>query len=624
MINALKKTGLALSVCLCSLTIFGQSQKVKDAIFPLESGSIHLTNHLDNDIQNSITHWNKGFVPYESFVDMYRRDDRSRSALGEVWGKAVRSGCMFYRYTRDEELKEMMKATVKEFLTTQRSNGSFSCSSIEKQPDGQKGDLWERKYTLLALVCYYNEIEQDPKVLNAMIKHADCIVAQIGNSPKVSILDQGWSPNNIESSTLMEPMMQLYNLTHKAEYLEFAKYIIDSGCAKGSNIIQEAVDNVPTYKMGGVYPKAYEMLSLFEGLVEYYRVTGDERIKTAFMNLFRNVKNDEITIIGNGGGDQPYHPAVKGEAWDNTAKEQTNPDIKRMMETCAGVTWMKFCTQILRLTGDASAVDEIEKYIYNGLLGAMKPTGDGFSYVNLLNGMKVTNVGWGGEFDGKTITCCNLNGPIGLSFIPYIAVMKSNKGPVINLYNACTVNNRTPLGKKLELQMKGDFPNSNTVKIVVNPAAAENFSMSLRMPSWSEHTQVSVNGKKVNNVIPGKYLQLTRKWKKGDTIDIRFEMKALLLDAPKGQNRAGDNFQAVKYGPIVLSRDENTDANYNQPVQIVADKNKNVKVVAEKPTLSTTRMEFEVPTTDGPIRMIDYASVNGWTGKKICTWLPMK
>jgi len=195
---------------------------------------------------------------------------------------------------------------------------------------------------------------------------------------------------------------------------------------------------------------------------------------------------------------------------------------------------------------------------------------------------------------------------------------------VINLYNACTVNNRTPLGKKLELQMKGDFPNSNTVKIVVNPAAAENFSMSLRMPSWSEHTQVSVNGKKVNNVIPGKYLQLTRKWKKGDTIDIRFEMKALLLDAPKGQNRAGDNFQAVKYGPIVLSRDENTDANYNQPVQIVADKNKNVKVVAEKPTLSTTRMEFEVPTTDGPIRMIDYASVNGWTGKKICTWLPMK
>ena len=168
----------------------------------MESGSIHLTNHLDNDIQNSITHWNKGFVPYESFVDMYRRDDRSRSALGEVWGKAVRSGCMFYRYTRDEELKEMMKATVKEFLTTQRSNGSFSCSSIEKQPDGQKGDLWERKYTLLALVCYYNEIEQDPKVLNAMIKHADCIVAQIGNSPKVSILDQGWSPNNTNRAHL--------------------------------------------------------------------------------------------------------------------------------------------------------------------------------------------------------------------------------------------------------------------------------------------------------------------------------------------------------------------------------------------------------------------------------------
>ena len=56
-----------------------------------------------------------------------------------------------------------------------------------------------------------------------------------------------------------------------------------------------------------------------------------------------------------------------------------------------GVTWLKFCSQIMRLTGDPSPVDEIEKYVYNGLLGAMKPSGDGFSYVNLLNGNKVVN-----------------------------------------------------------------------------------------------------------------------------------------------------------------------------------------------------------------------------------------
>ena len=101
-------------------------------------------------------------------------------------------------------------------------------------------------------------------------------------------------------------------------------------------------------------------------------------------------------------------------------------------------------------------------------------------------------------------------------------------------------------------------------------------------------------------------------------------MQCRLLDAPRGSNRAGDNFQAVVRGPIVLARDENIDPEYNAPVRIKADKNGLVKVRKATPTLSSTRMEFIVPTTDGEIRMTDYSSVNGWEGKKICTWLPMK
>jgi hypothetical protein len=34
-------------------------------------------------------------------------------------------------------------------------------------------------------------------------------------------------------------------------------------------------------------------------------------------------------------------------------------------------------------------------------------------------------------------------------------------------------------------------------------------------------------------------------------------------------------------------------------------------------------MQFEVPTTSGPIPMVDYASVDSWSGKKVQTWLPL-
>lgn len=606
---------------LCVVPAF--SQKVHDAIRPLPAGAVRLDGFFENDIRNSIDHWNKGVVPYAAMVDFFR-NGRSQFALGEMWGKAVRSGCMFYRYTADPELKEILSQTVKDLLSTVRPNGSISCVPPEKQPDGPGGDLWERKYVLLGLDRYYDLVEADPAVLRAMTDQADCIIEQVGEPPKVPITSLGWSPNHIESSTLLEPFMRLYNRTGEKRYLDFARYIVSTGGSEGYDIFRQAYDNVPPHEMGGPYPKAYEMMSMFEGAVEYYRVTGDEYVRRSFMNLYDNIRRNEITIVGNGGGDQPYHPAVMGEGWDHTAVEQTNPDITRMMETCVGVTWMKFCSQILRLTGDPSAVDEIEKYIYNGLLGAMKPSGDGFSYVNLFNGEKVTNYGWGTTFGSLPVTCCNLNGPMGLAYIPFVAVMESDRGPVVNLYNAARAELSTPQGDSLSLRIETDFPLSDRVLVRVDPHAASLFTLSLRIPSWSERTVVKVNGKKVRSVEPGAYLSLERTWKPGDRVELAFDMRCRLLDAPRGSNRAGDSFQALVWGPIVLARDENIDPDYDEPVRVVAGKDRVVRVKRVAPTLASTRLEFEVPTDDGPIRMTDYASVNGWEGAHICTWLPVK
>lgn len=603
--------------------------QVRDQLTPLPPNSIRLSGYLENDIQNSIKHWNKGVLPYAKFANFFR-NGREQFALGEMWGKAVRSGCMFYRYTQDPELKAIMDATVKDILSTQQANGSISCTPAKEQPDGERGDLWERKYVMLGLEEYYEWVNSDPIVLESLKKQADCIIDQIGAAPKKEIVDLGWSATNIgheachiESSTLLEPFMRLYKWTGEQRYLDFASYIVASGGTKHFNVFEQAYNNVLPHQMAGHYPKAYEMMSLFEGLVEYYRATGDPKAKQSALNLFNNIRKHEITIIGNGGGDQPYHPAVAGEGWDNTALEQTNPDISRMMETCVGVTWMKYCSHILRLTGESAPMDEIEKYIYNGLLGAMKPEGDGFSYVNLLNGPKVNIQGWGTNFDDLSVTCCNLNGPMGLAYIPYIAVMKSDLGPVVNLYNAGQVGMTTPTGKSLSLNIKTDYPQSGDVVIDVKPQEKENFEIKLRIPEWSENTIVKVNGKK-QQVRSGEYASLKREWESGDRIEISFEMLCRVMDAPHGSNPKGHDFQSVKWGPIVLTRDEKMDVRYNKPVAIKADRAGIVKVVKTKPSLATVRMEFIVPTTDGEIRMIDYASADGWSGTNICTWLPQK
>ena len=610
----------ALSLC---ASVFAQGQrKVENVMEPLPSGAVTLTDYFENDIRKSVENWAKGVMPYDSVVEFFRTG-RKQFALGEMVGKAIRTNALMYRYTRDEELRDLTKDVVYSLIGTMKPNGSISCTAVENQPGGTDGDIWERKYVLLALSQYYLDVDQDPKVLDAMEKEAASVMTQIGPQTGVSIKDFGWSDNHIESSTILEPIMRLYYITGKQEYLDYAAYIVDCGGGLGKNMFQAVRDGDPLTSVGQPYPKAYEMTSLWEGLVEYYRATGDPVLLETIEKYFRSVKENEITIIGNGGADV-YWPKVCGEAWSNTAVEQTNPSVVRMMETCVGVTWIKYCSQYLRLTGDPSAVDAIEKYIYNGLLGAMRPDGKGFSYVNLLNGEKVTNYGWGWNFDGLPVTCCNLNGPTGLAYIPYVAVMQDAEGPVVNLYNAGKAVAKTAKGDEVVLTVDSQFPRGNEVKISVDPSVSGKFSVRLYMPTWSPDTYVEVNGKAVRGVKPGEYLAISRRWKKGDMIRIVFDFRARLIDAPKGgRNPEGEFFQAVQWGPIVLARDENIDPDYNKPVQVVADENGEVKVKQVTPERPGTRMQFVVPTTGGDIKMVDYSSVDCWKGSHIQTWLPM-
>jgi uncharacterized protein len=163
------------------------------------------------------------------------------------------------------------------------------------------GDIWECKYVLLALDEYYQWVDRDARVLQAMIDEVDATLEQVGLPPKTPIVELGWSSNRIESSTILEPILRLYRRTGYARFLEFAQYIVEvEGGAKGHRIFEEVRASDPI-EVGGIYPKAYEMTSLFEGLAEYYRATGVAHWRETCRAFFRKVIEKEITIIAEDG-----------------------------------------------------------------------------------------------------------------------------------------------------------------------------------------------------------------------------------------------------------------------------------------------------------------------------------
>jgi len=301
---------------------------------------------------------------WKRFVEVYRihPDAENQGWRGEYWGKMMRGAVMVYEYTRDEDFYKILTDSVRDMLTVAEEDGRVSSYARDKEFDSW--DLWGRKYVILAMeyyleICKEEELKQE--ILRFLCRCTDYIIAHIGPGKK-EITDASRSWYGINSSSILEPVVRLYQLTNRKEYLDFATYIVRHGGAKGINIFQLAYENrLYPYQYG--VSKAYEMTSCFEGLLEYYKVTGIEKYKTAVIHYAKAVLDSEISIIGSCG--------ITHELFDHTRTRQTTFYDGVMQETCVTVTWMKFCSRLLDLTGDSVFADAMELSFYNAYRGAV-------------------------------------------------------------------------------------------------------------------------------------------------------------------------------------------------------------------------------------------------------------
>jgi len=122
------------------------------------------------------------------------------------------------------------------------------------------------------------------------------------------------------------------------------------------------------------------------------------------------------------------------------------------------------------------------------------------------------------------MTCCVASGPRGLLLIPQWAVMKSKNGIVINLYAAGTAVVKLDDGVEVAVLQQTSYPETGVVSIRINPKKDLKFPVSLRIPSWSKVTKLSVNGQTMA-CEPGHYANVDRVWSSGDRVELVLDMR---------------------------------------------------------------------------------------------------
>lgn len=601
---------LGLAAGLCGS---GRAENIKpavaDALAFAPPGSVQFHGWLGENIATC----KRGRILAQSLPDLiqpFATREEDWMWRGEFWGKWFTSAALAYRYEADPKLRRVLDEAVTGLLATQKPDGGFTTYKLEKE--FSNWDTWGRKYTLLGLLAYH-DLTGDAKALAAARRHADRILAQFGPGRADIATNGNWT--GMASGSILEPMVLLYRRTGDPRYLDFARYIVGAWAGPaGPDLVRKALAGVPVYKMfpgpdpklegymSGGSSKAYEMMSCYEGLVELYRITGEAGYAEAARNVFANIRDTEITILGSGSS---------WERWCNGRARQTQ-DLPEWMETCVTVTWIKFATQLLRLTGDPLYADAIERSAYNPLLAAQKDDGSWWCHYNPLEGQRAAAP----EQCEMHDNCCAASGPRGLMLLPAVAIMSGKDGPVVNFYEPATVT--LP---ETRLEIASDYPRANVVDLTVQPDAPRTFTLSLRIPAWSRVTRLEVNGRPAPDVHPGSYARLARMWQPGDKVRLTLDFAVHAEQDPGGSGRV-----AIVRGPVVFALDKRI----TQPAiggGVVAADAAGI-VDAAGASAPGMHMALDVPFTVAGkrvlLRFCDYASAgHTWAADStLRVWLP--
>lgn len=596
------------------------------------------------------------------FVDQYKvdADNFDDGWRGEYWGKMMRGACLTYSYTQNEELYNILENSVKELMTCQKPDGRISTYAQGNEFKGW--DMWCRKYVLLGMqyfleICKNKELEKE--IVKSMCGQVDYIMNFVGGEKgKIEICTTTYFWRGLNSSSFLEPVVRLYSLTNEKKYLDFATYIVNRGGTEVENIFELAYeDNFYPYQ----YPmtKAYEMISCFEGLLEYFRVTGEEKYKIAVVNFANKLLESEITIIGSSG--------CSHEFFDHSSVRQANTTNGIGHETCVTVTLMKFLYQLTLLTGESKYADAFEISLYNAYLGTfntenivedvvsselpsciLEPLPFG-SYSPLTAGTRGKGVGGLRLMsDNHYYGCCASIGSAGNGLVPKMALMTSKDGFAVNLFIEGITESKTPNDNRVKFVTETTYPVSGKVKITVGLEKSENFTLKIRNPKWSIKTSVSVNGEEKN--IKDGYIEISRTWNEGDVIFLNLDMRTravkptpygtqILMTKPVMksdfyivpvfdiEDPMAKDHVALLRGPIALAQDNRLGYSVDDAISIKVEEGFVDTEIVKNVASFETILEVQVPLADSSkMTLIDYSSA-GRTWKddsKMAVWILTK
>jgi len=380
--------------------------------------------------------------------------------------------------------------------------------------------------------------------LDIAIKYADCAERSIGDKPGQVTVVPG---HQIAEMALAK----LYVVTGQKKYINLAKFLLDKrGYTENKEEYNQAYK--PVLQQDEAVGHAVRAAYMYSGMADVAALTGDKGYIDAIDKIWDNIVNKKLYITGGIGA------TSNGEAF---GENYELPNMSAYCETCAAIGNVYLNYRLFLLHGEAKYYDVLERTLYNGLISGVSLDGGGFFYPNPLE-----SIGQHQRQPWFGCACCPSNICRFIPSIPGYIYAVHNNDVYVNLFMANSSDLKVN-GKNVTLKQSTSYPWNGDIKLEVSPKGKQNFAMKIRVPGWVQGSvipgnlysytdkktlgyTVKVNGKVVESNIEKGYFTIPRTWKKGDVVEVHFDMEVRtvkanqLVEADRGKI-------SVERGPLV-------------------------------------------------------------------------
>ena len=486
-------------------------------------------------------------------------------------------------------------------------------------------ELYNLGHMVEGAIAHYQATDSR-KFLDIAIRYADCVCREVGPNPGQACVVPG---HQIAEMALAK----LYLVTGDKKYLDEAKFFLDYR-GKTTIVHEYSQAHKPVIEQDEAVGHAVRAAYMYAGMADVAALTGDKDYIKAIDAIWDNIVTKKLYITGGIGA------TSNGEAF---GANYELPNMSAYCETCAAIGNVYVNYRLFLLHGESKYYDVLERTLYNGLISGVSLEGNGFFYPNPLESMgQHQRQAWFG------CACCPSNICRFIPSLPgYIYAVKDKK-VYVNLF----LSNKSNLsvdGKKVVLSQTTEYPWNGDITVTVDQNAAGQFAMKIRIPGWVRNQvvpsnlyqytdgkrlsyDIMVNGQLVDGELtPDGYFTISRKWKKGDKVQIHFDMEPRIVRA-NNKVEADRGMISVERGPLVYCA-EHPDNNFdimgalmNQEPQFTLGKGE----VAGTPILTLTTdaqtLDFnkqgKLETKDQTLTLIPYYAWCHRGSGKMRVWLP--